>query len=85
MQDTMKFSLPKENDKTPNEVIMSVYKAMIEKGYDPINQLVGYLTSGDPTYVTSYNNARFLISRLERDVLLEEFIGYYLRSHDIEK
>ncbi len=84
MQDTMKFSLPRENAKTPSEVIMTVYQAMKEKGYDPINQIVGYLISGDPTYITSHNNARFLMSRLERDELLEEFIAYYVHSHDEE-
>ncbi len=82
MQDTMKFSLPRENAQTTSEVIMTVYQAMKEKGYDPINQIVGYLISGDPTYITSHNNARFLISRIERDELLEEFIAFYVRSYD---
>jgi uncharacterized protein (UPF0297 family) len=57
---------------------VSVYEAMREKGYDPVNQIVGYLLSGDPTYITSYNNARYLISRIERDELLEELVRAYV-------
>ena len=58
------------------------YQALKDKGHDPIMQLVGYLISGDPTYITSYNNARALIRRLERDELLEEFIRFYVVEHD---
>ena len=54
---------------------------MSERGYDPVNQIVGYLISGDPTYITSYNNARYLIRMLERDELLEELVKYYVESH----
>lgn len=86
MQDeTMKFSLPRETAQTPEQVIMSVYGSMKEKGYDPVNQLVGYLTSGDPTYITSHNNARFLIRRLERDELLDELVSYYIAQHDADQ
>ena len=60
---------------------MRVYEAMSERGYDPVNQIVGYLISGDPTYITSYNNARYLIRMLERDELLEELVKYYVESH----
>ena len=81
MDNTMRFSREKESGQTPREIIMTVYNAMLEKGYNPINQFVGYLTSGDPTYITSHNNARALMRRLERDELLEEFIGFYL-SHN---
>ena len=63
-----------------NEVLMRVYAAMKEKGYDPINQIVGYLISGDPTYITSYNNARYLIRMLERDELLEELVRFYVNA-----
>ena len=63
------------------DVLMRVYEAMSERGYDPVNQIVGYLTSGDPTYITSYNNARYLIRMLERDELLEELVKYYVESH----
>ena len=55
---------------------------MEEKGYDPINQIVGYLISGDPTYITSYNNARYLIRRLERDELLEELVRFYVEENE---
>ena len=61
---TMNFQLSKDKDQ--QDVIMTVFEAMKEKGYDPINQIVGYLLSGDPTYITSHNNARYLIRRVER-------------------
>ena len=60
------------------ETLLRVYDALKTKGYDPVNQLVGYLISGDPTYITSYKNARSLICRFERDELLEEVMRYYL-------
>ena len=62
----------------PREVISYVYDALKAKGHDPVMQLVGYLISGDPTYITSYQNARSLISRVERDELLEEFVRFYV-------
>ena len=74
--ETMHFSIPRDKS-TANEVLMSVYSAMREKGYDPVNQIVGYLISGDPTYITSHNNARYRICMLERDELLEELVRYY--------
>ena len=61
--DTQQFSLPKEN-RTTRDILMTVYNSMREKGYDPVNQIVGYLLSGDPTYITSYYNSRYLISRM---------------------
>ena len=64
------------------EIIEVVYQALKAKGHDPIMQMVGYIISGDPTYITSYNNARSLIRRLERDELLEEFVRYYVVQHD---
>ncbi|MEG1547176.1 MAG: IreB family regulatory phosphoprotein [Clostridia bacterium] len=78
--ETMEFRIPKDKC-SANEVIMSVYSSMQEKGYDPINQIVGYLTSGDPTYITSYNNARYLIRMLERDELLEELVRFYVQTN----
>lgn len=81
MESTMKFTRGQANPETPEEVITVVYNAMQEKGYDPINQLVGYLISGDPTYITSHNNARYMIRRKERDELMEEFVKYYLEQH----
>ncbi|MDD3400270.1 MAG: IreB family regulatory phosphoprotein [Eubacteriales bacterium] len=66
--------------KSAQEVLMMVYAAMREKGYDPINQIVGYLLSGDPTYITSYNNARYMILRIERDDLIEELVRFYVTN-----
>ena len=80
--DTMRFKLGNNVSLNAHDILMSVYASLKEKGYDPINQIVGYLISGDPTYITSYNNARSLIRRLERDELLEEFIRYYVVEHD---
>jgi uncharacterized protein (UPF0297 family) len=57
-----------------------VYRALKEKGYNPINQIVGYLLSGDPTYITSYRNARMLIRKFERDEILEELVGAYVKE-----
>ena len=74
--ETMQFSIPRDKS-TAKEVLMSVYSAMREKGYDPVNQIVGYLISGDPTYITSHNNARYRIRTLERDDLVEELVRFY--------
>jgi len=79
LQETMMFRIEKEHDKTPKEILLNVYEALREKGYDPVNQIVGYLISGDPTYITSHRGARQLISQLERDEILEELISYYLQ------
>lgn len=77
---TMKFNVDKEKASEAEEILVNVYKALKEKGYNPINQLVGYILSGDPTYITSHNNARSLIRQLERDELLEELIKKYLED-----
>ncbi len=79
--ETARFSIQNEKSKA-NEVLTRVYASMKEKGYDPVNQLVGYLISGDPTYITSYNNARYLIRMLERDELLEELVRFYMAQND---
>lgn len=79
MNDTMKFKLPKVNNEI-KETLNLVYQALLEKGYDPVNQIVGYIISGDPTYITGYNNARNLIRRIERDELLEELVRSYINS-----
>ena len=63
------------------DIILTVYKALTEKGYNPVNQIVGYILSGDPTDITSHGNARSLISKLERDELLEELVCAYLREN----
>ena len=82
MDETRHFRLPGDAPESAEEIIEEVYQALKDKGHDPIMQLVGYLISGDPTYITSYNNARALIRRLERDELLEEFIRFYVVEHD---
>ncbi|MBQ5597367.1 MAG: IreB family regulatory phosphoprotein, partial [Clostridia bacterium] len=69
---TIQFSLGDEREREIRKTLVLVYNALKEKGYNPINQLVFYLMSGDPTYITGYNNARILISRLERDEILVE-------------
>ena len=84
MDKTMQFK-PEREEETVSEVLSSVYSALKERGYDPINQLVGYIMSGDPTYVTSHNNARYLIRRLERDEILEELVRFYLKALDEKK
>lgn len=78
---TMKFEFPNDRAKEIGEIVRTVYQALTEKGYNPTEQFVGYLLSGDPTYITSHNNARSLIRKLERDELLEELLKSYLRSH----
>jgi len=76
--ETMMFKVEKEKMTEAQKVLYEVYLALKEKGYNPINQLVGYILSGDPTYITNHNNARSLIRRLERDELLEEIVKNYI-------
>lgn len=78
--DTMMFKVGVDDTLTPSAIITSVYHSLQEKGYNPINQLVGYLLSGDPAYITGHNNARSLIRKLERDELLEELVREYLKD-----
>ena len=73
-------NLEKEQKNEVMEVLESVHRALTEKGYNPVNQIVGYILSGDPTYITSQNNARGMISKLERDELLEEIVTFYLKN-----
>ncbi|WP_028829654.1 IreB family regulatory phosphoprotein [Proteocatella sphenisci] len=80
MDFTMKFEAQKENEFSEREIVEKVYKALTEKGYNPVNQLVGYFLSGDPSYITSHNNARSLIRKFERDELLEEIIRAYVEG-----
>ncbi|RJQ25827.1 MAG: IreB family regulatory phosphoprotein [Peptococcaceae bacterium] len=77
-ENTMMFKFQYEDVNQARDILLMVYDALKEKGYNPINQLVGYLLSGDPAYITSHNNARSLIRRLERDELLEELVKNYL-------
>ncbi|HHT73091.1 MAG TPA: IreB family regulatory phosphoprotein [Firmicutes bacterium] len=69
-----------EEDRSVHEVLRHVYDALHEKGYNPVGQIVGYLMSGDPTFITSHKNARTLITAIERDIILEELITVYLQS-----
>ena len=75
---TMMFKVEAEEVNRARDILLTVYAALKEKGYNPINQLVGYLLSGDPAYITSHGNARTIIRQLERDELLEELVQRYL-------
>ena len=77
-RNTIKFVVPSEKDEEMKNVLNTVYSALSEKGYDPINQIVGYLLSEDPTYITNYNNARSLICKIDRDEMLQELVRHYL-------
>ncbi|MBU8571680.1 IreB family regulatory phosphoprotein [Bacillus subtilis] len=79
---TMKFNFSDDSAVTNvNEVLITVYDALQEKGYNPINQIVGYLLSGDPAYIPRHRDARNLIRKLERDELIEELVKSYLEQH----
>lgn len=78
--DTKTYASPTNDLNSPEGIIREVYQALKAKGYDPITQLVGYILSGDPTYITSYNQARSLIRRLERDEILEELVRSYVQK-----
>ena len=75
---TRKFSIAIEKDEEIRQILTTVYQALEEKGYNPINQIVGYLLTEDPTYITNYNNARSMICKLDRDELLQELVRCYL-------
>ena len=75
---TMTFKIGNENDDIMKETLTQVFDALHEKGYNPINQIVGYILSEDPTYITTHNNARSLIRRIDRDELLAEMVKSYL-------
>ena len=75
---TMNFKVERDNGVKTKEILREVYEALVEKGYNPINQLVGYILSGDPTYITSHNNARNKIRTIERDELLEKLVKSYI-------
>ena len=75
---TVSFHVEREKNIKTKEILKNVYQALEEKGYNPINQIVGYILSGDPTYITSYNDARSKIREIDRDDLLEELVKSYL-------
>ncbi len=84
MNNTQYFRVEKEPELAVSDVLTIVYKALREKGYNPVNQIVGYIMSGDPTYITSHNNARSLIMKVERDELVEEVLRAYIRNSNWE-
>ena len=75
---TMNFKIERDQNVDAQKVLKEVYEALVEKGYNPINQLVGYILSGDPTYITSHRDARNKIRSIERDELLEKLVKYYI-------
>lgn len=80
LDSTMFFRADNVQDNATREILNTVYEALIEKGYDPINQIVGYIISGDPAYITSHKNARTLIRKMERDELVEALVRSYLQK-----
>jgi len=80
LTNTKYFKIQPEQNVSVSEVIETVYKALKEKGYNPVTQMVGYVMSGDPTYITSYNNARSLIMKVERDEIVEETLSYFITN-----
>lgn len=77
---TMTFSLGDQTEQEIRRILTVVYDSLKEKGYNPINQIVGYILSEDPTYITTHNNARNLIRRIDRDTLLQSLVRYYLTA-----
>ena len=77
---TMTFSLGDDKEREIRQILSEVYNALKEKGYNPINQIVGYILSEDPTYITTHNNARSLIRRVDRDILLQTLVKFYLSA-----
>ncbi|PKM79750.1 MAG: hypothetical protein CVU89_16810 [Firmicutes bacterium HGW-Firmicutes-14] len=80
MEETMMFKVKADDFNEVKDTLFKVYEALKEKGYNPINQIVGYLLSGDPAYITSHNNARSMIRKIERDELIEELVKHYLKK-----
>ena len=77
-KNTIQYSIRNENELQMKEILTTVYDALKEKGYNPLNQIVGYILSEDPTYITNHNNARALIRKLDRDELLHVIVKFYL-------
>ncbi len=80
LNNTQYFKVEKENTVSVKDILALVYQALSEKGYNPVNQIVGYVMSGDPTFITSHNNARSLIMKVERDELVEELLKEYIKT-----
>ena len=81
LEKTQYFKVEVEPENGVKMILSEVYEALSEKGYDPVSQIVGYIMSGDPTYITSYRNARGLIGRVERDELVEEMLKEYIEKN----
>lgn len=77
-KETQKFTVPSDDKENMRRILRSVYEALTEKGYNPINQIVGYLLTEDPTYITNYNNARSMICKIDRDELMQVLVREYL-------
>ena len=77
-RNTIKFTVPGDDKENMRRILLNVFDALSEKGYNPINQIVGYLLTEDPTYITNYNNARNMICKIDRDELLQELVHNYL-------
>ena len=75
---TLKFTIPGDDKENMRRILRTVFDALQQKGYNPVNQIVGYLLTEDPTYITNYNNARIMICKLDRDELLQELVRSYL-------
>ena len=84
LENTQYFKIQSDQELKVGDVLQLVYQAMTEKGYDPVNQIVGYIMSGDPTYITSHNGARSLIMKVERDELVEELLRVYVDKTEKE-
>ena len=84
MTNTQFFQVESGPQISAKDILEIVYKALIEKGYNPVNQIVGYIMSGDPTYITSHNGARSLIMKMERDELVEEMLKTYIEHNEWE-
>lgn len=80
INNTQYFRMNLDNEVRVKDILDEVYNAMVEKGYNPVNQIVGYIMSGDPTYITSHNNARSMIMKVERDELVEELLKEYIKN-----
>ena len=83
INNTQFFKVEKVQELAVGDVIKILHQALVEKGYNPVNQIVGYIMSGDPTYITSHNNARSLIMKVERDELVEEILKEYIQNNSL--
>ena len=82
MNDTIQFSIREEHEEEMRQILRLVHQALDEKGYNPISQMVGYILSEDPTYITTHNNARSLMRRIDRDELLQALVKEYLKKDE---